>query len=507
MQGGFSTRPHPNFRQAKNLTYRTTEGIMKLNTNQAILIADLGYGDAGKGSIVDYLTRTTSAHTVVRYNGGAQAAHNVITPNGRHHTFAQFGSGTFIPGTRTHLSRFMMLHPLALLAEERHLQSLGIHDAFARLSIDRDALVTTPFQQAANRIKEIARGDGRHGSCGMGVGETMSDWLVYGSDVPIAGDLSERDRTVKKLRRLCEIKLSQLGPVLEAASGNKTIAEELKAIHDPHFIDTTADIYQHFARQVRIVEADYLGSLLNQPGATIFEGAQGVLLDEWYGFYPYNTWSTLTFKNADILLSENNFAGESLRLGLIRGYATRHGAGPFVTEDEVLTTSLQDHHNGNNPWQREFRVGYLDLVALRYALNVTGKIDGLVVTHLDRMDVIEEWRYCNRYKAMEDPLLTEDFFQTDERGISDIKIPADPTNLGRQETLTNLLFKMRPIYDIYPKDEAAYLDLISLALETPVFYTSHGPTALDKELYPYALNPLSDMVPELIGQFPAPTCR
>ena len=146
--------------------------------NQAILIADLGYGDAGKGSIVDYLTRKTGAHTVVRYNGGAQAAHNVITPEGKHHTFAQFGSGTFVPGTRTHLSRFMMVHPLALLAEERHLQSLGIDDAFPRLSIDREALVTTPFQQAANRIKEIARGDGRHGSCGMGVGETMSDWLA-----------------------------------------------------------------------------------------------------------------------------------------------------------------------------------------------------------------------------------------------------------------------------------------------------------------------------------------
>ena len=480
---------------------------MKLTENQAILIADLGYGDAGKGSMVDYLTRATGAHTVVRYNGGAQAAHNVITPDGRHHTFAQFGSGTFVPGTRTHLSRFMMLHPLAILTEERHLQSLGISDAFARLSIDRDALVTTPFQQAANRIKELARGDSRHGSCGMGVGETMSDWLTCGSDVPIAGDLSERDGTVKKLRRMCEIKLSQLEPVLEAASGNKNIAEELKAFHDPHFIDATADIYQHFARQVRIVEADYLGSLLNQPGTTIFEGAQGVLLDEWYGFYPYNTWSTLTFKNADNLLSENDFTGESLRLGLIRGYATRHGAGPFVTEDTCLSAQIPDTHNGDNPWQREFRVGFLDFVALRYALNVTGRIDGLVVTNLDRMDAIEEWQYCNRYKAMEDPSLTEDFFQTDEQGISDIKIPADPTNLGRQEALTNLLFKMRPIYDTGPKDEAAYLDLISQALGVPVFYTSHGPTALDKKFYPYNLDTLSDITLELIGQLPASTCR
>lgn len=453
---------------------------MKPNENQAILIADLGYGDAGKGSIVDYLTRQTQAHTVVRYNGGAQAAHNVTTPDGRHHTFAQFGSGTFIPGTRTHLSRFMMLHPLALLAEERHLQSLGIHDAFARLSIDREALVTTPFQQSANRIKELARGDGRHGSCGMGVGETMSDWLAYGRDVIFAGDMSERDIVLKKLRCMRDIKLAQLKPVLENASANELIAKELESFHDDSFIDATADIYQHVARQVRIVEADYLGSLLNQPGTTIFEGAQGVLLDEWYGFYPYNTWSTLTFKNADILLSENKFTGESLRLGLIRGYATRHGAGPFVTEDEVLTTYLQDHHNGNNPWQREFRVGYLDLVALRYALHVTGKIDGLVVTNLDRMDILDKWQYCNWYQTSENPSLVSEYFDLDDGWIRDIKVPPDPTDLAKQEALTNLLIEMRPNYETSQKDEKAYLELISQTLETPVLVTSHGPTALQK---------------------------
>jgi adenylosuccinate synthase len=480
---------------------------MKHNENQAILIADLGYGDAGKGSMVDYLTRITGAHTVVRYNGGAQAAHNVITPDGRHHTFSQFGSGTFIPGTRTHLSRFMMLHPLAMLSEERHLQSMGIHDAFTRVSIDRDALVTTPFQQAANRIKELARGDGRHGSCGMGVGETMSDWLTYGSDVLFAGDLGERDLTEKKLMRMREIKLSQLQPVLQSAPESEGIGEELKVFHDPHFVGASADLYQHFAQKVKIVDTDYLGNMMNQAGMTIFEGAQGVLLDEWYGFYPYNSWSTLTFKNADILLSENGFTGDTLKLGLIRGYATRHGAGPFVTEDVHLTSHLQDHHNGNNPWQREFRVGYMDLVALRYALNVTGKIDGLVVTNLDRMGDMETWQYCTQYETIEESTLVEDYFQSDEQDISDIKVPADPTNLVRQETMTNLLFKMCPIYQAGQKDEAAYLQLIGQALGTPILYTSHGPTALDKGIDPFVLGPLSNMMPEPTGQIPAPICR
>src|SRR5215207_2982677 len=226
---------------------------MDRTNSTAILIADLGFGDAGKGSIVDYLTRSTGAHTVIRYNGGAQAAHNVMTPGGRHHTFAQFGSGTFVPGTRTHLSRYMTVHPLAMLAEERHLRSLGISDAFRRVTIDGEALVTTPFQQSANRLKEIARGDGRHGSCGMGVGETMSDWLTHGPRVLFAADLRSRAVTLKKLTFLREAKIAQLEELLKTLPDNESARDELKVFYDPNMIETTADIYKYFSGLVSIV--------------------------------------------------------------------------------------------------------------------------------------------------------------------------------------------------------------------------------------------------------------
>src|SRR4051794_33587520 len=123
----------------------------------AWIVVDLGFGDAGKGSVVDFLVREHQTHTVVRFNGGAQAAHNVVLPDGRHHTFSEFGSGTFVPGVRTHLSRFMLVDPAALLAEERHLRSLGVSDAFERLSVDGRAIVVTPFQKAANRLREMSR--------------------------------------------------------------------------------------------------------------------------------------------------------------------------------------------------------------------------------------------------------------------------------------------------------------------------------------------------------------
>jgi adenylosuccinate synthase len=455
---------------------------MTSQENSAILIADLGYGDAGKGSLVDYLTRTTGAHTVVRYNGGSQAAHNVITPDGRHHTFAQFGSGTFIPGTQTYLSRFMILHPLAMLSEERHLRSLGVTDAFPRMGIDREALVTTPFQQAANRIKEIARGDTRHGSCGMGVGETMSDWLAYDRKVLFAGDLSCRKTVVEKLKFMRDAKIAQLENCLRDLPETDPLEDELKTLYDPAIIEFTADVYQHFTSLVSIVEPDAFHKQLHQSGVTIFEGAQGVLLDEWWGFYPYNSWSTLTFKNADTLLSENSFDGEIIKLGLIRGYATRHGAGPFVTEDESLTAHLQDHHNGNNPWQRNFRVGFLDIVALRYAIQVTGQVDGLVVTNMDRMGSIPEWKSCARYGYPHGERSVADYFDCQGQFVERIKIPADPTDLAKQQELTRLLTGMRPVYSTCESDKNKYLDQISQMLGLPVAITSSGPTAQDKEM-------------------------
>ena len=136
---------------------------------KAFLVAGLGFGDEGKGSIVDYLVRRENARTVVRFNGGAQAAHNVVTPEGAHHTFAQFGSGSFA-GAETVLSKFVMVNPPALLKEAAALKGKGVEP---QVYVDKAALVTTPFHVAVNRIKESRRGSGRHGSCGMGIFETF----------------------------------------------------------------------------------------------------------------------------------------------------------------------------------------------------------------------------------------------------------------------------------------------------------------------------------------------
>jgi adenylosuccinate synthase len=173
---------------------------------RAILVVDLAYGDCGKGTIVDFLARHTGTRMVVRFNGGPQAGHNVVTPDGRHHTFSQFGSGTFVPGARTLLSRFMLIEPYALLNETDHLRSLGVPDALDRLLIDGACPVITPCHQAANRLRELARGATAHGTCGLGVGEAVQDSLDHRELTLRASELADGGTVRRKLRAVGDLK-------------------------------------------------------------------------------------------------------------------------------------------------------------------------------------------------------------------------------------------------------------------------------------------------------------
>lgn len=427
-------------------------------TKQAHVVTDLSYGDAGKGTTVDYLARQASSSVVVRHSGGAQAAHNVVTPDGRHHTFAQFGSGSFVPNSRTHLSRFMLVNPLNMYREAEHLINLGVADIWNRLSVDRDALVVTPWHSYTNRIREIARGEARHGSCGQGIGETQSDGLALGADALRVRDLSSPDLH-RKLVRLQHYKIDQL--VADGLGPNSS--DEWRALVDPFEVTQAAETYQIWASHVNIVGGDYLKTLAEQNEALIFEGSQGVLLDETHGFHPYTTWSTTTEANAITLLGEISYNHPTTLLGVMRAYTTRHGPGPFVTQDDILTKQMPDLHNGTGRWQGGFRVGYLDLVAHRYALAACRGISSLVVTGLDR---VRELRACTEYR------------------VGNARVTLEPNHSGdlvAQEKMTNLLFGCEPQYQDCDSMDG-FLGLIEREMQSVISLTSWGPTTDDKRV-------------------------
>ncbi|GGM97813.1 adenylosuccinate synthase [Actinoplanes campanulatus] len=386
-----------------------------------VAVVDLGYGDAGKGTVVDFLCATEEKRAVLRFNGGAQAAHNVITEDGRHHTFSQFGSGT-LRGVPTHLTRFMVVDPLSLAGE-----AAALGNPFHLLTVDGEALLATPWHRAANQRRERSL---RHGSCGMGVGETMA----YASEHPDAPKVADVLSPARLRRRLAAVReaLDVPGPPL----------------------DDVVEAFVAFGEAVRIVGPSWTSRLLAE-GPCVFEGAQGVLLDEWRGWHPHTTWSTTTFANALSLCPD------LLRLGVIRTYTTRHGAGPFVTEAPL---DLPEAHNGRDPWQGDFRVGHFDAVAHRYAVEVAGGVDALAITHLDVPDRSPGLRICTGYEV-------------DGESWDRIE-PGPPRDLVYQERLGERLRRARPA-GLYRPDD--WCEAIASHLGAPVLVESHGPGAADKK--------------------------
>jgi adenylosuccinate synthase len=415
------------------------------------VVVDLGFGDAGKGTVVDHLCRRAAAGgepvaAVVRFNGGAQAAHNVVTDDGRHHTFAQFGAGT-LAGVPTHLSRDMLVDPLALAAEAEHLAALGVSDPLGSLTVHRDALLTTPYHAAANRARETARGAGRHGSCGMGIGETAAYALAHPGEAPRARDCVD-EAVLGDLLGLLRVRLeAELGPLPGPPVG------------------ACAAVFATFARTVRLVDDDHVAALL-RGGPVVFEGAQGVLLDEWHGFHPYTTWSTTTFANAEKLLRDAGVEPDDVwRLGVLRTHTTRHGPGPLVTEDAALTAALPDRHNGTGAWQGAFRVGHFDAVAHRYAIEVADGVDAVAVTHLDA-PARHPLGVCWAYETADE--------------IVERLVPGQAGDLTAAAALTARLDGARPVLGPTPPRPEDWPAVVAEVCGAPVSVRSYGPRPRDK---------------------------
>lgn len=338
---------------------------------QPICVLGLGHGDEGKGSIVDAIVRKTGATLVVRFNGGANCGHNVVLPDGTHHCFSQIGSGTFA-GAATYLGPHVMIDPLALDVEAKALApTLGHHPL---VMIDARAPVLTPWHRRVNRLRELARGYARHGSCGMGIGELGSD-VSRGMPVIRARDIRGAD-------------LHRIATEVQRCNKWKPIpGGERFAAYEPEVsVETWVEAIRRVDWQIVRVEGS---EVIANHEIVVFEGAQGILLDEWHGIQPHTTWSDCTDRYAEELLREIRSPVPLFTIGVTRTYATRHGAGPLATEDPTLRVPGHEH-NTTNDWQGAFRLGYFDRAATQYAVSCC-PIDGVAVTHMDAIASMRPW--------------------------------------------------------------------------------------------------------------------
>lgn len=422
------------------------------------IVVGLGFGDEAKGACVDHLCATARERgepvsAVVRFSGGAQAAHNVVVTDGCgatvHHTFRQFGSGT-LAGVGTYLARPTLISPEALAAEADELAELGVPDPLGLVTVSPDALVVTPVHRAVNRTREDLRGEGRHGSCGLGIGEAQAYALEHEA-LRVRDCLSPT--TVRE--RLMAL-MAHYAPLLEGSRHTVPSVREM-----------AIDLLE-FAHAVAIEpDVAYLRRAAAR-GPLVFEGSQGVLLDEWRGFHPHTTWSTTTPLLGQVLLADAGLDRAEV-WGAVRAYATRHGAGPFPTESaDVL---IAEPHNEFGTYQGAWRTGHLDLVLLDYAARVCrahGGLDRLAISHLD---AVERTGVVRRYR---------DTVALPLGGFRD---------LAHQEALTALLFAAEPVVDPVPVTDSgatsserssALAALISRTAGAALGCVAYGPARGDR---------------------------
>jgi adenylosuccinate synthase len=356
----------------------------------------------------------------------------------------------------------MLIEPYSLLNEAAHLQGLGCGDVWERLAIDTRCVVITPVHQAMNRLRELSRGKAAHGSCGLGVGEATADAIDQTELTLFAGELSNRSLVARKLKALIELKAAQLNDLNPKVENQYKAASDLAVIRQPRWIEVMAEACAAIADAAKIFTADQANAVFRKPGVVVFEGAQGVLLDEDYGFHPHTTWSRTTPVNAVQLLREAGISEPPRCVGVLRSYMTRHGAGPFVTENSALRAACPEPHNADSGTQGEFRVGEIDLVAASYAAEAA-RVDELAITHLDAVNLLPN-RTCTGYST--GPIAK-----------------LNPTDFQKRRAFTQLLLNSTPIWQ--PIDNTsgeAFVEHLQVRFGIPVTLTSAGPTRLDKRV-------------------------
>lgn len=390
-----------------------------------IIVIGLGFGDEGKGATVDKLCAERPGATVVRFSGGAQTAHNVVVGK-MHHTFKQFGSGT-LAGAKTYLSEHVLVNPIMLDIEAVKLYDLGVDDPMNLLTIHPRALVTTPYHVMANKHKESQR-NSPHGSCGLGIGETVEYELKTGKGLRVWE--CQYPQILKK-------KLAEIIRYYQNYLQDRDIYSQNELIQ----------YYSDFGKFVNIDGYNAIAANSN----LIFEGTQGVLLDEWRGFHPHTTWATTTQQNAQEILAKIG-RKPGYVLGVTRTYHTRHGFGPFPSESEFADVSESYNHFGK--FQGGWRQGYFDQVLFNYAIEACGGVDGLSVTHLDHA---QNWPGVIAY---------------DYKGHQITRLPlGEFKDLRYQERMTNILNNVKPIFGP------------SRVYDIPFMMMADGPDRKDRNIY------------------------
>lgn len=353
------------------------------------VVIGANFGDEGKGLMTDYfcaeaISRNESC-IVALCNGGAQRGHTVVTPDGIRHVFHHFGSGTLV-GADTYLSREYILNPMTFRKEYEGLQAMGFTP---KVYVHPLCMWSSPYDMIVNQILEDSRGDKRHGSCGMGIWETilryetlgfhetLSDFNDIGLEFKVEHLKRKRDTYFRK--RILDV--------------NDDIWLEWRDIfYSDTLIDNFIKDVEFMCKHIMLAHE----SMLKEYDNVIFENGQGLLLGQNQTKYGDNTTPSNTGIQNPHEVIKSIMPNTNVEVCYVtRTYMTRHGAGDFSSECDKaeINSSMEDKTNVPNPCQGSIRYGFLDANELVERINADMSSIGdnsykvsLAVTHINEFE-------------------------------------------------------------------------------------------------------------------------
>ncbi len=408
------------------------------------VLLGLQWGDEGKGKVVDVLTPRYDV--VARFQGGPNAGHTLEFEN-KKYVLRSIPSGVFQANTTNIIGNGVVLDPVLFMEEAQALEASGV-ELKKILKISRKAHLILPTHRKLDAANEKAKGAAKIGTTGKGIGPTYTDKISRNG--LRVGDLDHNFSAKYEAAKKRHIAM------IERLGGDTDIAELeqqwLKACD--------------YLREYDLINSEYyVNQTIDEGKKVLCEGAQGTMLDVDFGSYPFVTSSnTVTAGACTGLGVAPRRIGEVY--GIFKAYCTRVGSGPFPTElfDETGKKIRDIGHEYGAVTGRERRCGWIDLVALRYAIMING-VTRLIMMKSDVLDTFETVKACVAYKIGGQTTGEFPFDASDEQ-IEPVyeEMPGWLTNLS---TLTDA--------SEFPEKFNNYIDFLEKQLGTPIYIVSVGP--------------------------------
>ncbi|PDP42745.1 adenylosuccinate synthase [Tannerella forsythia] len=408
------------------------------------VLLGLQWGDEGKGKVVDVLT--PSYDVVARFQGGPNAGHT-LEFEGKKYILRSIPSGIFQGGKINIIGNGVVFDPLLFREEAEALAASG-YDIRKQLRISKKAHLIMPTHRILDRANEAAKGTGKIGTTGKGIGPTYTD-KISRNGLRVGDILHDFEKKYAEAKRRHENMLRAMNYGYNMADLEKPWFEALEYLKQFELIDSEHEINEY----------------LTEGKSVLAEGAQGTMLDIDFGSYPFVTSSNTVCAGCctGLGISPRN-VGEVY--GIFKAYCTRVGSGPFPTElkDETGEEMCQRGCEFGSVTGRKRRCGWIDLVALRYAIMING-VSRLIMMKSDVLDTFDTIKACVAYQ-IDGKEVTRFPFEVTETSTTPVytELPGWKTDMTAMKS-----------EDEFPEEFNAYLSFLEEELGVPIKIVSVGP--------------------------------